>query len=34
MNKNNKSYREVFFSERQFSSDKWDNYFEIYDHLF
>ena len=29
MNKNNKSYREAFFSERQFSSDKWDHYFEI-----
>ena len=31
MNKNNKSYREAFFSERQFSSDKWDHYFEIED---
>ena len=34
MNKNTKSYREAFFSERQFNSDKWDHYFEIYDHLF
>ena len=33
MNKNNKSYREAFFSERQFASDKYDHYFEIYDHL-
>jgi hypothetical protein len=33
MNRNNKSYREVFFSERKFNSDKWDHYFEIYDHL-
>ena len=34
MNKNTKSYREAFFSERQFDSDKWDHYFEIYDYLF
>jgi 23S rRNA U2552 (ribose-2'-O)-methylase RlmE/FtsJ len=34
MNKNKKSYREAFFSKRQFNSDKWDHYFEIYDHLF
>lgn len=34
MNKNYKSYREAFFSERQFTSDKYDHYFEIYDHLF
>jgi hypothetical protein len=34
MIKNNESYREAFFSERQFTSDKYDHYFEIYDHLF
>jgi hypothetical protein len=30
----NKSYREAFFSERKFICDKYDHYFEIYDHLF
>lgn len=28
-----KTYREAYFSERRFDSDKWDHYFEIYDHL-
>lgn len=28
-----KTYREAYFSERKFGSDKWDHYFEIYDHL-
>lgn len=27
-------YREAFFSERRFDSDKWEHYFDIYDHLF
>lgn len=27
------TYRDVFFSNRSFNSDKWDHYFEIYDHL-
>jgi hypothetical protein len=29
----NKSYRDAFFSERRLDSDKWDHYFDIYDHL-
>ena len=28
-----RSYREAYFSERAFDSDKWEHYFEIYDHL-
>lgn len=28
-----KSYRKAFFENRRFSSDKWEHYFEIYDHL-
>ncbi len=28
-----KSYREAFFSDRAHSSDKWEHYFDIYDHL-
>jgi len=26
-------YKEAFFAKRRFTSDKWDHYFEIYDHL-
>ncbi len=33
MNENSKTYRETYFSNRNFNSDKWDHYFEIYDHL-
>lgn len=29
-----KTYREAFFSDRKFNSDKYDHYFDIYDHLF
>lgn len=28
------NYRDAFFSERTKSSDKWEHYFDIYDHLF
>ncbi len=28
------TYQEKFFSERKHSSEKWEHYFEIYDHLF
>jgi len=28
-----KSYRDAFFSDRKFSCNKWDHYFEIYDNL-
>jgi len=28
------SYREAFFRDRNHDSDKWDHYFDIYDHLF
>ncbi|MGV3626200.1 MAG: CmcI family methyltransferase [Betaproteobacteria bacterium] len=28
-----RNYREAYFSERVFNSDKWDHYFDIYDHL-
>jgi hypothetical protein len=28
-----KTYREAYFKNRKFDSDKWDHYFEIYDHL-
>lgn len=28
-----RSYREAYFSERKFDSDKWEHYFAIYDHL-
>lgn len=29
-----KTYREAFFSARRLNSDKYDHYFDIYDHLF
>lgn len=28
-----RTYREVFFADRRFSSDKWEHYFDIYDHV-
>jgi hypothetical protein len=28
-----KSYKEIFNSPRNFNSDKWEHYFDIYDHL-
>ena len=28
-----KSYRDAFFSDRKLSSDKYDHYFDVYDHL-
>lgn len=28
-----KSYRDAFFSQRQYDSDKWEHYFDIYDPL-
>ena len=27
------SYRDAFFSQRRYDSDKWEHYFDIYDHL-
>ncbi len=28
-----KTYKEIFDSQRNFNSDKWEHYFDIYDHL-
>ena len=28
-----KTYKEIFNSQRNFNSDKWEHYFDIYDHL-
>ncbi len=28
-----RTYRDAYFSERVFDSDKWEHYFDIYDHL-
>ncbi len=28
-----KKYKDAFFSERKFNSDKWEHYFDIYDHV-
>jgi len=28
-----RNYRDAFYSERKFDSDKWEHYFDIYDHL-
>jgi len=28
-----RTYRDAYFSERSFNSDKWEHYFDIYDHL-
>ncbi len=28
-----KSYKEIFYSSRSYNSDKWEHYFDIYDHL-
>ncbi len=28
-----KSYRDAFFCKRKFDSDKWEHYFDIYDHV-
>lgn len=28
-----RNYRDAYFSQRTFNSDKWDHYFDIYDHL-
>ncbi len=30
---NFKSYREAFFCNRRYDSDKWEHYFDIYDHV-
>jgi hypothetical protein len=27
-------YRDAYFAPRRFSSDKWDSYFEVYDHVY
>lgn len=29
-----KTYRQAFLSDRKFNSDKYDHYFDVYDHLF